>query len=64
MTRKVIIAAISIALFAGVGTWYVLSDSSGSHAISSLDPASFAELKNEFNAAAGHVRIIALLSPT
>lgn len=36
----------------------------GAPALTELDPASFAELKAEFNAAAGKVRIIALLSPT
>ena len=33
-------------------------------ALTDLDPPSYARLKSEFNAAAGRVRVIALLSPT
>ena len=36
----------------------------GAPVLTELDPASFAQFKAEFNAAAGRVRIIALLSPT
>lgn len=62
MTRKLAAGIVASALIGGA--WYALSDSAGAPALTDLDSASFAQLKNEFNAAAGKVRVIALLSPT
>jgi hypothetical protein len=36
----------------------------GQHELIRLDPANFAQLRQEFNAAGDRVRLIALLSPT
>lgn len=63
MTRKLAIGAVTTVLLGGAGAWYAFSEA-GSSAIADLDPAAFAQLKNEFNAGAGKVRVIALLSPT
>lgn len=64
LTRKLAIGIVVLALVGGAGGWYLLSDSGAALALTDLDPNSFAQLKNEFNEAAGSVRMIALLSPT
>ena len=63
MTRKLAIGTLAAVLFGGAGAWYAFYGT-GSSAIADLDPAGFTQLKNEFNAGAGKVRVIALLSPT
>ncbi len=64
LTRKLAAGAMALALL-GVGAgWYVYSDSIEPGAFTDLGPESFARLKNEFNQAAGSVRVIVLLSPT
>lgn len=62
MTRKTVIGIAAVALLGGA--WYAFSDSAAPSALTSLDQASFAKFKEDFNAAAGNVRVIALLSPT
>lgn len=63
-TRKLATGIIALALL-GVGAgWYALSDSVEPGAFTNLDSESFAQLRNEFNAAVGDVRVILLLSPT
>jgi hypothetical protein len=64
LTRKLLIGVVALSLVGGVCGWYVLSDSGAASALADLDPSSFAQLRNEFNEAAGSVRVIALLSPT
>jgi hypothetical protein len=61
--RKAVIGIAAVALLGG-GVWYAVSDRAPASALISLDPTSFANLKEDFNAAAGNVRVIALLSPT
>ncbi len=63
MNRKRAIGILAAVLFGGAGAWYAISDSAGA-ALADVSPTSFAQLKNEFNAAAGKVRVIALLSPS
>jgi len=64
MTRKRSIGILAASLLGGAGAWFLLSDSAGASALTDLHLASFAQLKSDFNAAAGRVRIIVLLSPT
>lgn len=64
MTRKLVIGIVALTLLGGAGAWYAWFDSGAASALTDLDPTSFAQLKNEFNASAGRVRVIALLSPT
>ena len=63
MTRRLAIGIAAAVLTGATGAWYALSGA-GSTAIADLDPAGFAQFKNAFNAGAGKVRVIALLSPT
>ena len=63
MNRKVAVGIVALALLGGAGAWYAFSDPADAAALTSLDQASFAQLKKEFNAATGNVRVIALLSP-
>lgn len=62
MTRKRSIGIVAAMLLAGAGAWLGFSDSAS--ALTDLHPASFAQLKQDFNAAAGKVRVVVLLSPT
>ena len=64
MNRTLAIGILAAALLGAAAAWYAFSDSPGASELTNLDAASFAQLKSEFNAAAGNVRIIALLSPT
>lgn len=64
MTRKLAIGTMALALLGAGAGWYVHSDSVEPGAFTDLDPESFAQMKNEFNQAAGKVRVIVLLSPT
>lgn len=64
MRRKLAVAILAAVLLAGAGAWYAFSDPAPASALTVLDESSFARLKDAFNAAAGNVRIIALLSPT
>ena len=64
LTRKTIFGIIALALIAGAAGWYWSSDPPGALPLTSLDAASFPQLKNEFNQASENVRVIVLLSPT
>ena len=65
LTRKTIFGIIALALIAGAAGWYWSeSDHPGALPLTSLDAASFPQLKNEFNQASENVRVIVLLSPT
>lgn len=63
-TRKAALIVVGLALVAGVGGWYGLSDSGSAANLTELDATSFARLRDDFNAAAGNVRVIVLLSPS
>lgn len=62
--HKLAVVTLALALVGGAVGWYAFSDSSSAFALTSLDATSFAELKNDFNAAVGRTRVIVLLSPT
>lgn len=64
MTRRHSIGLLAATLLAAAGAWFLFSDSDGASALTDLHPRSFAQLKSDFNAATGNVRIIVLLSPT
>ena len=64
MTRKRSIGILAVTLLSGAGAWFFLFDSVGASSLTDIDPASMAQLKNDFNAASGRVRVIVLLSPT
>lgn len=64
LTRKAALAILALALAAGAGGWYALSDAADPANLTELNPAAFDQLKDEFNAAAGNVRVIVLLSPS
>jgi len=61
--RNRIIGLTALALAAGAGG-YTLYDSVDADALGDLDAESFTHLRNEFNQAAGDVRVVVLLSPT
>jgi hypothetical protein len=63
LTRKTASVVLALAL-AGAGAWYAMSDSGDAANLTELDPASFEQLKRDFNEAAGNVRVIVLLSPS
>jgi hypothetical protein len=64
MTRKLATGILAAALVGAAGAWYAFSDSATASELTVLDSASFAQFKDDFNASAGNVRVIALLSPT
>jgi hypothetical protein len=65
LTRRLMIGILALVLVIGAAGWYLFdSGQSGPFVVTELNATSFAHIKNEFNEAAGNVRIIALLSPT
>ena len=64
MTRRRSFGLLAATLLGGAGAWLLFFDVAGAAALTDLHPASFAQLKQDFNAAAGNVRIMVLLSPT
>lgn len=66
MKRKYVIGAAISAILVAAGL-YLYSGSqtpAGQPALENLSPRNIAEIKNEFNAAKGDVRLLLLLSPT
>ncbi len=63
-SRKGAFIVLALALVAGAAGWYALSDSGDPARLSELDATSFSQLKDDFNAAVGKVRVVLLLSPT
>ena len=66
MKAKLLVAVVFLALL-GVLLYYMYGGSAvpaGQHELVRIAPASFAELREAFNAAQNQVRVIALLSPT
>lgn len=64
LTRKPVLGMIALALVAVAAGWYFVSDAAAPGAVTELDAPSFAQLRNDFNAAVGTTRVIVLLSPT
>jgi hypothetical protein len=62
MSRRWSIGILAALLLVGVGGW--LSFFGSAAALTDLHPASFEQLKQQFNAAGDSVRVIVLLSPT
>jgi hypothetical protein len=60
--RKLTIGLAAVAVAAAVG-WY-LADTVDSAALVDLDAGSFEQFRDQFNEAAGQVRVVVLLSPT
>jgi hypothetical protein len=63
MPRKRFGIALALLLVVASG-WFFLDARRASARLEELDAASFEQFKHDFNAAAGSVRVIALLSPT
>ena len=60
----IVIALVALALFLGqrqFGTHYTPA---GQANLVQLNPGSFESLRRDFNQAADHIRVVALLSPT
>ena len=64
LRRKAALVVLALALGGGVAGWYALSGSGDASNLTELDSTSFTQLKDDFNATAGHVRVIVLLSPS
>lgn len=64
--RRTLALTIFVAIVMALGWWQFATRivPTGQPPVVTIDPANMATLRNEFNAAAGDVRIIALLSPT
>ena len=63
-TRELALGMMVLTLAAVGAGWPFLSDPVEPGALAELDRESFTQLRNEFNEAAGNIRVIVLLSPT
>ena len=64
MKRAYIVGAIPVALLAVLYLYGAGQTPAGQPPMKSLSAQSIGEIKNEFNAAKGDVRVLLLLSPT
>ena len=64
LRRKLVLVLVVLALVGAAAGWYIVRDAGPVAGLTVLNPSTFAELRNEFNGAAGTTRIIVLLSPS
>ncbi len=64
MTRKIVLGMLAAVLLGGAGAWYAWSHPDEARGLRDLGRGSLAQLQSEFNAAAGNMRLLVLLSPT